>query len=65
MSQVAKSIFVFFARAAVIALIGFLLYQRGYNEAVESARLIYADDTSYMIASTAKSTSTTTNEVRP
>lgn len=50
MSQVAKSIFVFFARAAVIALIGFLLYQRGYNEAVDSARLVYADDTSYMIA---------------
>ena len=50
MGQVAKSIFVFFARAAVIALIGFLLYQRGYNEAVESARLVYVDDTSYMIA---------------
>ncbi len=34
----------------MIALIGFLLYQRGYNEAVESARLVYVDDTSYMIA---------------
>ena len=34
----------------MIALIGFLLYQRGYNEAVESARLVYADDTSYLIA---------------
>ena len=50
MSQVAKAIFVFIARVVVITLIGFLLYQRGYNEAVDSARLVYADDTSYMIA---------------
>ncbi len=50
MRQVAKSIFVFFARAVVIALIGFFLYQRGYDEAVKSARLIRVDDTSYMIA---------------
>lgn len=49
MSQVAKAI-VFIARVVVITLIGFLLYQRGYNEAVDSARLVYADDTSYMIA---------------
>lgn len=50
MSQVAKSIFVFFARAAVIALIGFLLYRNGYNQAVKDAHLIRVDDTSYMIA---------------
>lgn len=43
MSQVAKSIFVFFARAAVIALIGFLLYQSGYNEAVRDTVRDYPD----------------------
>lgn len=38
------------AITAVIILTGFLLHRSGYNKAVKSAQLIYADDYTYHIA---------------
>lgn len=37
------------AIVAVIILTGSLLYRSGYNQAIKSAQLIYADDYTYRI----------------